>query len=133
MHAVLAHPLLTALPVRPVAVLYQQPVPDTIIGFDTPQVISVLVGVVLPLITGFITPLNINAGARAITLLVLAGITSFLTAALDSLNTDTVFDWRAVLLTVLGTFLTGVGAHFGLWKPTGAADAAKRSGVKGTR
>lgn len=98
------------------------------VAFDTAQVLALVIGTVLPLVAGLVTRWNASAGARAITLLVLAAITSFLTMWLDAVNMDTALDIGAALLTVLGTFLVGVGVHFGLWSPTGASDAVKQTG-----
>ena len=95
---------------------------------DTAQVLALVIGTVLPLVAGLVTRWNASAGARAITLLVLAAVTSFLTMWLDAVKTGTALDVGAALLTVLGTFLVGVGTHFGLWNAVGAADAVKRTG-----
>jgi len=43
-------------------------------------------------------------------------------------KTPVPFDFGSTLLTFLSTFLIGVGVHFGLWKPTGAAVALQRIG-----
>jgi len=98
------------------------------VQLDPSQVLTLVIGTVLPLIAGLITRWDASPGARAVTLLVLAAIASFLTMLLDSVTTGTPFDIGAALLTVLGTFLVGVGSHFGLWGPTGASDAMKRTG-----
>jgi hypothetical protein len=94
----------------------------------TAQIISLLVGVVLPLLTGLVTNVNISAGVKAVILLVLSGATSVLTEFVQSLTTSTSFDWGTVLLAALGTFLVGVGTHFGFYKPTGVAVAMQRIG-----
>lgn len=98
------------------------------VQFDTAQVLALIIGTVLPLIAGLVTRWNASPGARALVLLVLAAITSFLTAWLDAVNGGTSLDIGATLLAVLGTFLVGVGVQFGLWKPVGASDAMKRTG-----
>lgn len=98
------------------------------VHFDTAQVLSLVIGTVLPLLAGLVTRWNASPGARAITLLALSAITSFLTMWLDAVKTSTALDIGAALLTVLGTFLVGVGTHFGLWNAVGVADAVKRTG-----
>jgi hypothetical protein len=98
------------------------------VQFDPSQVLTLAIGVVLPLLAGLLTRSNASAGVRAVVLLVLAAITSFLTMLLDSITTHTPFDVGAALLAVLGAFLVGVGSHFGFWAPTGASDAVKRTG-----
>jgi hypothetical protein len=97
--------------------------------FQLAQVISLLIGSVLPLIVGYATKAAWHPGVRAVVLLALSAVSSFGSEFLSTLNSGTPFDAGATLLTVLGTFLVGVGAHFGLWRPTGASAAALRSGV----
>jgi VIT1/CCC1 family predicted Fe2+/Mn2+ transporter len=94
-------------------------------NFQLAQIISILVGGVLPLVTGFVTKSTVSPGFRAVVLLVLSGATAVLTDFLGSLNGGTAFDWGTALVAALLTFLTGVGMHFGLWNPTGAAAKAK--------
>lgn len=98
------------------------------INFDLAQVISLLIGVVLPLLVGLVTKWDTNPSFRAVLLLLLSAISAFATEFLASMNNGTTFDVGATLLSVLGTFLVGVGLHFGLWKPSGASDALKRVG-----
>lgn len=98
------------------------------INFDLAQVISLLIGVVLPLLVGLVTKWDTSSGFRAVLLLLLSAVSAFATEFLASMNTGTAFDVGATLLSVLGTFLIGVGMHFGFYKPTGASDAMKRVG-----
>lgn len=98
------------------------------VQFDPAQVLALAIGVVLPLIAGLVTRWNASPGTRAVVLLVLSAITSFLTMWLDAITTGTPMDVGAALLTVLGTFLVGVGSHFGFWDAVGASDAVKRTG-----
>ncbi|MEV4576010.1 hypothetical protein AB0K16_22460 [Nonomuraea jabiensis] len=100
-------------------------------GFDTVQVLTLLVGTVLPLLVGFVNKESASAGAKAVWLAVLSAVGGGLSSALDAVNAGVVWDWRSAIVTAVGTFLIAVGMHFGLWKPTGAAAAAQRSGVKG--
>lgn len=99
-------------------------------GIDPAQVVALLVGTVLPLLTGLVTKAEVGKHVRAVVLLVLAGVTSVLTELGASLSTGTSFELGTVVLAALGTFLVGVGVHFGLWKPTGASNKAKARGVK---
>lgn len=102
------------------------------IDFDLAQVISLLIGVVLPIFTGLVTKWETPAGVRATVLLGLSAVTAFMSEFLSSLTGHTAFDVGATLLAVLGTFLTGVGLQFGLWRPSGISDAAKRVGSRKT-
>ena len=98
------------------------------IDFDLAQVISLFIGVILPLLVGLVTKWETAPGFRAVLLLLLSAVSAFATEFLASMNTGTAFDVGATLLSVLGTFLVGVGMHFGIWKATGASDAVKRVG-----
>lgn len=97
--------------------------------FQLAQIISILVGGVLPLITGFVTKATWSSGTRAVVLLVLSGATSVLTDFLGSLNGGTAFDWPTVLTAAVLTFLAGVGAHTGLWVPIKATAWVKTHGI----
>lgn len=98
----------------------------------TAQIVSLLVGVVLPLLTGLVTTVNVSASAKAIILLALSAATNVLSEFLQAITTHTAFDLGTTLLATLGTFLVGVGMHFGIWKPTGAAVALQRLGASKT-
>lgn len=100
------------------------------IHFDLPQVISLLIGVVLPLLVGLVTKWETAASFRAVLLLLLSAVSAFASELLASVNSGTAFDVGATLLSVLGTFLIGVGMHFGLYKPSGASDKVKRVGSR---
>lgn len=96
--------------------------------FDLPQIVSLLVGVVLPLLTGLVTKVATSPSVKAIVLLLLSGVTSVLSGFLASLNGGTPFNLGTTLVAALGTFLVGVGMYVGIWKPTGAAVALQRIG-----
>jgi hypothetical protein len=89
--------------------------------FQLAQLISILVGGILPLATGLVTKATWSGGTRAVVLLVLSGATSVLTDFLGSLNGGAAFDWSVALTAAFLTFLSGVGTYFGLWKPTTVA------------
>jgi VIT1/CCC1 family predicted Fe2+/Mn2+ transporter len=86
--------------------------------FQLAQLISILVGGILPLVTGLVTKSTWSGGARAVVLLVLSGVTGVLTDYLGALNGGNAFDWAVALTAAFLTFLSGVGTYFGLWKPT---------------
>jgi hypothetical protein len=95
---------------------------------DLPQLIALLVGVVLPLLSGLVTRVTAEGHTRAVVLLALAGLTNFLSEYLAALESGGVFIVTDVLLGTLATFLVGVGAHFGLLKGTRVSDWAKSTG-----
>lgn len=86
--------------------------------FQLAQLISILVGGILPLVTGLVTKATWSGGVRAVVLLALSGVTGVLTDFLGALNGGTSFDWATALTAAFLTFLSGVGTYFGLWKPT---------------
>jgi hypothetical protein len=98
--------------------------------FQTAQLVAVLIGSVLPLLVGLVTKASWPAGLRAVLLLLLAGVTSFLTDWVGSLNGGPAFDPGVSLLAALGVFLAGVGLQFGFWKPTGLTNVVKRNGIR---
>jgi hypothetical protein len=93
--------------------------------FELAQIISILVGGVLPLVTGLVTKATWSGGVRAVVLLALSGVTGVLTDYLGALNGGTPFDWGVALTAAVLTFLSGVGMYFGLWKPTTVSERFK--------
>lgn len=91
-------------------------------------VIGLLVSTVLPLLVGLVTKATTSPGVRAVLLAALAAVTGLLTELGASLTAGTVYNLGTGLLLALVSFLTAVGIHFGLLKPTGAAAAAIRVG-----
>jgi len=99
-----------------------------------PQVLALVIGVLLPLLTGLVTRSTASSNTRAVTLLGLSAVTSVLTELADTLGTGAAFDVGASALAALGTFVTGVGIHFGLLKGTALSEWAKAtSGFIGRR
>lgn len=87
--------------------------------------LSLAITIVLPILVGLVTKRSTGAGVKAVLLLVLAAVNAVLSAWLQSVNTAAVFDWIPVVYTTAVNFLIAVAMHFGLWRPTGVADAAQ--------
>jgi len=81
------------------------------------QVISALVGTLLPIAVALVTARVASPGVKAVALLVLSAITSFLSEWLTALNTSLAFDASQAGFGVLLTFVAAVAAHFGFWSP----------------
>ncbi len=96
------------------------------IVFDVswPLIIGLLVSTILPLIVGLVTKYQTRPGVRAVLLAGLAALTGLLTELGQALTSQTTYNLGTGLLLALTAFLVAVGFHFGLLKPTGAADAA---------
>jgi hypothetical protein len=88
------------------------------------QLISLVVGTLLPILVALITDRAASGAAKAITLLALSAVASFLTAWLVALNGGLPFDFAQAAFGVLTTFIVAVAVHFGLWKPIGASGSA---------
>jgi hypothetical protein len=85
------------------------------------QLISLVVGTLLPIVVALVTDRAASGAAKALTLLALSAVSSFLSAWLVALNTGYAFDWSQTAFGVLVTFIVAVATHFGLWKPVGAS------------
>lgn len=90
---------------------------------------GLVVGVVLPLLVGIVTRATTPPGVKAVLLAALAAVTVVIQEALQ----DGSFETKAAILKFAGLFLTAVGLHFGLLKPTnvtGAGGAVSQIGPK---
>ncbi|MFF2493263.1 hypothetical protein [Agromyces sp. NPDC058064] len=100
------------------------------ITFSLPpaMILGLIVSTVLPLLVGLVTKTVTSPAAKAILLAILAAVLGVLTELLAAVQAGTSYDiGRGVLVALVG-FLVAVGMHFGLWKPTGAAQSAQRIG-----
>lgn len=96
------------------------------IVFDIPtwQFVQFAIAVVLPVLVGFVTTRATDPGLKAALLLLLSLVSSLLTELLSAIQTGQVYNAGLALLLALGSFVTGVAMHYGLYKPAGIADVA---------
>ncbi|ACY35933.1 hypothetical protein CMP1-37 [Clavibacter phage CMP1] len=94
------------------------------------QLISLLTGLVLPLLVGLVTTKVVSAGKKAVLLAVLAFVASILTELLSAIQAGEVFDLAASLYLGIQTLVVAVAIHYGLWKPTGASAALQNVGTR---
>lgn len=92
------------------------------------QILALLVQVGLPLAVGFITKRSMPSRTKAVILLLLTVITQVVTTTLEAMNSGAAFELKAVLYNIAIGFVVSVAVHYGLWKPTGAANAAQDTG-----
>lgn len=85
------------------------------------QLISLLVGTLLPILVAVVTDRAASGAAKAVALLGLAAVSSFLSEWLVALNSAETFDFAQAAFGVLTTFIVAVAVHFGFWKPVGAS------------
>lgn len=87
--------------------------------------------VLLPMLVGLVTTRVTSSGRKAILLLALSVITSFLTELLNAYEAgQESFDLGLALLTTIVTFVFGVGIHYGFLKPTGTTHKLQSVGRK---
>jgi small basic protein len=93
--------------------------------FSWVGILTLVVTVILPVLTGLVTTKLTSPGKKAIVLALLAAITGFGSELLNALTTNTAYDVFAGLLTFITAFVIAVALHFGFWKPVGTTDAAQ--------
>lgn len=94
--------------------------------FQTFQLVSMIVGVMLPILVGLVTSRVTNPGVKA-TLLALLSAVSGLGSEWLSRGDD--FDLGVAAIYWIQTFIVAVAMHFGLWKPLEVSQAAQESMV----
>jgi hypothetical protein len=100
------------------------------------QLISATVGTLLPILVAVVTDRVAQGATKALVLLLLAAVSSFLSAWLVALNAGVPFDFAQAAFGVLLTFVVAVATHFGFWKPvrvTGEEGAAAKIGPNSAR
>lgn len=83
------------------------------------QLVSLLVGTVLPIGVGIITTRKTKPGVKAVLLAAASAVSGLLTAYLQTPNG---FDWDGAIISWIATFLAAVATHYGWWRPTGTAE-----------
>lgn len=81
---------------------------------DKVQLLSLLIGVVLPILVGVVTTEVTSGGVKAVLLAFLSAVAGVLTDVAAG-----GFDLKTSLVNWLVVFLVAVATHFGFWKPTG--------------
>jgi hypothetical protein len=99
-----------------------------LLHLDLAQVLGMLIGTVLPLLSGLVTRWNASDAVRSVVLLVLSALSGFLSTWLGALQNDTPFDVIGALLTSVTAFVFGIGAYLGVWKTTGIGPRVNRAG-----
>jgi small basic protein len=92
------------------------------------QLVSLLVGVFLPLLVGLVTTKVTSGSKKAVLLAVLAFVAAILTELLAALQAGQVFDLAASLYAGIQTLVVAIALHYGVWKPTGASSALQSIG-----
>jgi len=106
--------------------LGDQPVADT--STATIQALSLVIGVFIPVLVALVTKASWHPGLKAGLLAGLSAVSAAITEWLNSPGDN--FVWSQFLLTFIGTVVTAVAFHFGIWKPTVVTEKAQAVLVK---
>lgn len=98
---------------------------------DAAQIVSLIVGAVLPLLVGIVTARTTNGTLKAVLLLVLSILASVLTEFGQALTSGETYDFGPALIGALFTFLVGVTTQKLLWVPTGTSAKVAEIGYTG--
>ncbi|WP_434593222.1 hypothetical protein [Streptomyces sp. A5-4] len=88
---------------------------------------ALLISFVLPVIVGLVTTRVTHAGTKAVLLLALVAVESFI---VELTAGGPGWDIGSALVLTLVSFVMAVAAHFGLWKPTGVTRRAQDAFAK---
>lgn len=83
------------------------------------QWLSLAINVVLPIVVALVTSRVAGGAVKALVLLVLSALASYLVAILASVDAGSPVDWSQTTFTALVGLVVAVSTHFGVWKPTG--------------
>lgn len=89
-------------------------------SISTVQVVSILIGTVIPILVALVTRSTARPGLKAVVNLALSALSGFGTEYINSAN----FVWQQALLTTVVTFVVSVATYYGLWKPTNVAGSS---------
>lgn len=95
-------------------------------GFNAVQIVSVLVGTFIPILTALVTKSTAKPGVKAVTTLALSAIAAFGTEFIN--HEGDAFYWQGALLTTVVTFVVAVATYYGLWRPTNVAGSNSAAG-----
>lgn len=87
------------------------------------DLVTVLLGVVAPILVGLVTTRAMSSGVRAVLLATLATAVGIGEGFRDTAP-GTVWDWRHAVLAGMVAWVIAVATHYGLWKPTGVSARA---------
>lgn len=97
-------------------------------SLDPLAVVQLLVAFVLPVLVGIVTTRVTKPGRKAWLLAGLSLLTSLLVELARAIGAGETYDVGVAFLAALPAFVISVSSHYGLWKPTGVAEAVKSIG-----
>lgn len=104
---------------------------DGQVTLDTAGLLSMVIGLLLPVLVGLVTTRVTSGGAKATLLAGLAAISGFVTTWLAAVNSnDLSWRWQDAIFVALLTWGTAVATHFGFLIPTGLKAKAQDALIK---
>lgn len=97
------------------------------IEVSTIQLLQFGIAVVLPLFVGLVTTKVTSSNLKAVLLVVLSVASGLLTEIAAAVEAGVPYDLVAGLLAGLTTLVIAIAIHYGVWKPTGATNAAQNT------
>jgi hypothetical protein len=95
--------------------------------FNTAQLISMALGVVIPLINGLVTKYG-AASARVYLQIILSAVAGFLTEWISALDAGQAINWTQFAMGWIATLVTALSVEAKIWAPLGVSDKLKRVG-----
>jgi hypothetical protein len=86
---------------------------------DLGGMLSLLITIVLPLLVGVVTTRVTSANIKAVLLLALVAIKTFIEALIAADQAGIALAFVPFLMNLVLNFIIAVAIHFGLWKPSG--------------
>ena len=101
-------------------------------SLDVVQILTLLSGTILPILVGLVTTRVTAPGAKGVLLASLSAVAALVGEALTAAQAGTPYDLGRGIVMALGVWAVAVATHYGLWKPTGAADTVADTGRTAT-
>lgn len=101
---------------------------DGTVTLDTAGLLSMAIGLLLPVLVGLVTTRVTSGGVKATLLAGLAALSGFLTTWLAAVNSNSLdWRWQDAVFAALLTWGTAVATHFGFLIPTGLKAKAQNA------
>lgn len=84
------------------------------------QTISLLCGVVIPLLVGVLSKVNASSGLKAVLNALLSALAGAL-ATFTQTGLSNGVDWKTLIISILSVWIVSVATYYGVYKPTGVA------------
>lgn len=106
------------------------PAAHTGTSINTAQVISLLIGFVLPLVVGVVLRHEDSPTLKVLVNIVANLVNGFLVEWLNALHNNAHFIWQQAFFGAILSFFAAMTALYGAWKPTGVDDSLKNGGLR---